>query len=501
MAVTSAVGKVLLVVTTALAVARAAAALLHAGLDVPDPLAVYFTEPQSVHLSRRVQLGESLYPEWRSYPYVVNVFTPAYFWGVGLLGRAVDASLDELQRIGRLTTIAFWTFGAGVAAWAVRRRGRAAMVVAAGFALSAGVTMGFGWMVRPDLAADALGFAGFLAATSSAPAWLAVVALTGGILCKQTAVVSLAAAALALAWHGRVRRGAVVVAATVVVTTFILGISWWTAERRLFADVLLEGTTPWRWDHWRAVLDRFAWRAGDVPTVCLIGAAFWLRDLRSNDPDVRTNARRWLTLFAIVLTAGLVGSAKHGSDLNYFLPLRYVAAIALAELVGRMGRRPTLPAVLASVVAVAAFGWWSQRWAGALRGHPAFNEARRYSIEIGRREIDILERRAWSERILTNSDVLALRIDNPFVDAFLFKSLVETGRLQPTELVERIRRGEYDLVATTASVNDPNYLASAFGMPPSVAAAILERYEKSGEGRLTYYRPKTRAEGEGRANP
>jgi hypothetical protein len=43
---------------------------------------------------------------------------------------------------------------------------------------------------------------------------------------------------------------------------------------------------------------------------------------------------------------------------------------------------------------------------------------------------------------------------------------------------------------TTSEVNDPNYIASTFGMPRELANAIEQRYELAFRRTLTYYRPR-----------
>src|SRR3954469_6549580 len=98
--------RVLLAAAAAVGVVWAAAAGVFAALELPRRTAVFATEPQSVHLARRVQLGETLYPDWRTFPYIANVFTPAYFWVVGLLGRTAGADLEGLERSARGVTVA-----------------------------------------------------------------------------------------------------------------------------------------------------------------------------------------------------------------------------------------------------------------------------------------------------------------------------------------------------------------------------------------------------------
>src|SRR3954469_6448048 len=118
------VAKVLLTAIVLAAGVRATASSVYATVDFPSRTSVFFTEPQMVNLARCVQQRESLYPDWRTFPHVVNVFMPGYFWIVGGVGKATGASIDGLQWIGRGVTIFFSLLGAALVAWAVRRDGK-----------------------------------------------------------------------------------------------------------------------------------------------------------------------------------------------------------------------------------------------------------------------------------------------------------------------------------------------------------------------------------------
>jgi hypothetical protein len=445
-----------------------------------------------VHLARRVQLGESLYPEWRSFPHVANIYTPGYFYVVGGIGKAADASLEGVQWIGRGVTIFFSLAAAGLVAWAVRRHGRSAMIVAACLCVGSGVMLGFGWMTRPDVAADALGFAGFLAAASSAPLWLAVTCAAAGMFCKQTAVVYVAAAAFALWWQDRRRRAAAFPLLAGILVLAMLGLVWLCGERRAFLDVFQEGSTPWRASQWAVILARFAARCGDLGVLSLIGLGWWIAALRRGEVEGVRNAQRWIALLFVSSAAALVGAAKVGSDVNYFLPLRFTAAAALAEAVSTL-RRPSVSfgAAIGAGVQTVAFLLWALPLWSALRHHERVDPGKREATVAYEREVNALARLGAARPVLTNCDDLALRIANPFMDAYAFKLHVETGQADATRLREKLDRGEYHVVATLGAVDDPGYLASDFGLPRELVEIVLRRYERTRSGMLIYYRPKS----------
>src|SRR5208282_5023886 len=86
--------------------ARAAAFLTYAFFRLGSPVETYHLESFMAHLAWRVEHGLSLYPDWRQGPYVANYFAPLYLSVVGLIGRGVGASLDQLFFIGRSVTFA-----------------------------------------------------------------------------------------------------------------------------------------------------------------------------------------------------------------------------------------------------------------------------------------------------------------------------------------------------------------------------------------------------------
>ena len=437
-----------------------------------------------------MQRGEALYPDWQAFPYVANVFTPAYFWVVGLVGRTTGADLDTLQRLARGVTIACSLAGAVLAGWAVRRHGAVAAIAAGAVVLSAGVTHGFGWMARPDLAADLLGFAGFLAATGSTPIGVAGSLLAAAFLCKQPALVYTAAAAVALAWQRRWRRASTVFVGVIALIVAVLSLVFLAGERRVFIDIFLERSSPWRWEQWKTIAEKFVGRSAEILVLCAVGATVWVWMIRSGRPEAN-DAKRWLSLLVVAGGAGIIATAKYGSDLNYYLPLRFVAAAALAELFGvlRLSATSTTSAAVALASLATIWSWSPMIW-NMISIHEAINPQRQRTAEAYQAEIDDLVVRSRTERILTNGDDLALRMDNPFVDSMVFKMLVEDGRLRPDGLMDQLQRTQYDLIATTGPVDDPRFLAAQTGLPKLVADVIAARYELVKRGAFFYYRPK-----------
>ena len=82
----------------------------------------------------------------------------------------------------------------------------------------------------------------------------------------------------------------------------------------------------------------------------------------------------------------------------------------------------------------------------------------------------------------------------PFLDPYLFRHLVMSDRVRPTELIRRIESQEYDLIVSTAQIMDPGYDKYDFGYPRVVAEVIRRRYEFGGRaGGQFLYRPRMEA--------
>ncbi len=216
-----------------LAVVRGILFLIYAAYRLPSPLEAFHCESLMVHLAWRAQHGLRLYPDWRAYPYVANFYGPVYPVAVGLIGRAVGASLEGLFLIGRLVT--FGTTLAGVLVvggllW--RRHGSGAAWLGMALGLGSAPLFGFGVMVRADVLADVLGFTGFVLACRRPYVWTWVggATLVLAVLTKQTAAAYLLAAALALFLEGRRARALGLVGGSALAGLAIVVLVDWLAE-------------------------------------------------------------------------------------------------------------------------------------------------------------------------------------------------------------------------------------------------------------------------------
>ncbi|MDR3638966.1 MAG: hypothetical protein P4L84_34490 [Isosphaeraceae bacterium] len=474
--------------------ARVVAFLFYVGCQFTAPREVFPLEAKMVHLAWRVQHGVRLYPPWVDGPHVANFFGPCYFVLVGLLGRATGADLDGLVPIARAVTVAS-VLGMTVllGLYAARKYGTGAGLLAAVVSLGSGPLIGFGVMARPDALADVLGFMGFLLATSRLRGQVAVgcVLLLVAIFTKQTAVIYLAAAVLAQFLMGRHVAAAAVAVSVVLTTLAIVAVVTLAIEPGFGPGLLGESRSPWDGLAYRALLVRLSRTSLDLPVCAGLGMLFWCarptRDLR------------FAALAATLITACFVASVKKGADLNYFLPLRAVASLAVATLWSAMkGANGCRAWRLAAAATVAAAALSTTLLPIAVQTYVAYEFREwlhtRNAQVLLRQYADLVKlARDPSRSILTDSGHLDIQrgTGTVFADPWLFRLLASTERLNPVDLQRAIENERYDWIVTTKPLEDPEYATYEFGLPNPLAAAARRHYVFAGQkADLFVYQPR-----------
>jgi hypothetical protein len=441
----------------AIALARAVLFGVYAVAALRSPWPVFCLEGANVHLAWRAAHGLSLYPDPQAYPFTLNYMGPTYYATVGLLGRWLTADIPGLFLIGRSVTLASGLALAVILyVYLAKRLGRVPALVGALLALGSGPMVGFGVMVRPDAVADALGAAGFLMAVSaSGPGlWGAAALLALACLTKQTAGVYLlaAVASLLIAAPGTRRRavglavgtGAIIIA--VALSGYLLG------EPRLGAGLVSQGQIGFDPLQFRAVFELLYRKSPELLWFPLLALSVWLARPTRNVPLA--------TLTIALLLVALATIAKKGSDLNYFLCLRAVAALGAATLCHAGLQKTTHPRCLACAVLLslgvmvpslatvsrAAAVQVQGRWQHAGRPCPPLAYAEAVRLACDRQH-----------PMLTDSDALAVyqETDAPLLDPYLFRLRVEAGQIDPAPLIDRITRHDFTaLLLTVDPAND-----------------------------------------------
>jgi hypothetical protein len=476
------VRRLLLAIFLALGVIRIIGYFIYASLMLTYPLEVYYLEAKMVLLAYRVDLGLSLYPGWREYPHVANFFGPVYFVVVGLLGRWADASIPTLFWIGRLATFGSTLATSAALTWVVGRRFGVIAGIAAGvLSLGSAPTYGFTVMVRPDLMAEMLGIVGvFLTGAASRGNCIAgAICLAFAVLTKQTAVVYLVAAVLALVADGRRPRALRLLAGTAVgLATSIVAVNLFINSN--FLDCLLaEGKSPWDRTVWIANLARIRDASPDLVLLPLIGLGLALT--REN----RSQSVRFNVVTMVLLASSLLFSGKVGAEQNYFLSLRIAEALAVGQIWRAALAKDGRPGASwsAALVALSCVSLLPSLEQTARQVERAWTLTYDLTGSMGRLTLGSYERmfalaRDPKVHMLTDSGLLDLYQGRraAFGDVWLFRMLVQTGRLQPNRIAADIDRQYYDVIVTTAELEHPGYALNIFGFPMGLVDRIRQRY-------------------------
>jgi hypothetical protein len=334
-------------------------------------------------------------------------------------------------------------------------------------------------MVRPDALADGLGFAGFLLA--GVPGATALVGGAGllalAILTKQTAgIYALAAVAALLVGPARAYRRAALLAGAVaggLLSAVVAG--YMAGEPRLLSGLMAQGQFGYSVRQLATVLGMLNRRSPELVWFALMGLSLWLAR--------RGPERRLAALTLCLLPLAVLTASKMGSDLNYFLCLRPVAALgaaALCEAILKesLPRRRAAGVVLLSLALAVPSLWVVGRAAAeqvetAWRSPSPDGRSRRAALDEA-----IRMARDGRHPILTDCDALGVYQAGgaPLLDPFLFRLRVQGGRLDPGPLIERIERGQFSALILSA---DPaiDYPETYFWkLPHGVAASIAGRY-------------------------
>jgi hypothetical protein len=474
--------RLLLALVLALGVIRIIGYFLYASLMLTYPLEVYYLEAKMVLLAYRVDLGETLYPDWHDYPHVANFFGPVYFVVVGLIGRSIDATIPGLFWIGRLITFGSTLATSAALTWVVARRFGVLAGIAAGvLSLGSAPTYGFTVMVRPDLMAEMLGIIGvFLTGAASRKNCIAgAVCLALAVLTKQTAIVYLVAAVLALVADGRRPRALRLLAGTSVGLMTFVGVVTLFLNSSFLDCLLAEGKSPWDRTVWIANLARIRDASPDLLVLPLIGLGLGLT--RKHRPQ----SVRFNVVTIVLLASSLLLSGKVGAEQNYFISLRIAEALAVGQLWRTALAKNGQPGAnwSAALIVLSCVSLLPSLQQTARQVERAWTVTYDLTGPMGRLTLESYERMFALARnpkihMLTDSGLLDLYQGRraAFGDVWLFRTLVQTGRLQPTRIAADIDRQYYDVIVTTAELEHPGYALNIFGFPMGLVDRIRQRY-------------------------
>ena len=487
---------------------RAGLFVFYAGVSVPSPWPTAHLEGASVHFASRVQQGLVLYPDDTHFPYVANLMGPCGFWIVGGLGRLCDADISALYLIGRLVSLTCAVATAVfVGGYLTRRYGIVAGIVGAVFSLGAAPLIGYAVMTRPDMLADLAGIAGFFVACRAGRLRIvaAAVLLATACLTKQTAAVYVVAACLACALRGRdgLLRNALPLAA--LTTAFVLvpvGILSMTSEPHIVDCLLAQGSVPWAGEQCVAMLVYLMRKSPEIVWFSLLGGVLWTTGRYRN--------RELLVLAVILWLSAIATCGKRGSDLNYFLSLRIIAALAAGTLCAAVisaalaAYRKVRAVQDANAASVEPADSWPRPWLlGAMVSFSVLMMLPSIvALACSTRHV-MAQRQMWrsgdadalfAERdrlatlaahgdvsFLTDDDQLAVFQGEraALLDTYLFRLRADAGAVDLAPLVQRLQAGDFQYLVLSADVAQDYPDAFFWRLPKAVAEAVRQHYRLS----------------------
>lgn len=477
------------------ALLRAALFLVYAWTAFFSPYEVYYLEGSFVHLCRRAQNAITLYPDYAEFPHVANFYGPLYPAFVGWLGRLSDASVSELFNYGRLVTVIATLTSTAIVAAAIRHKsGSMVALTSAAFGLGSFPMFGNSVMARPDALAELLGVVGFFAATGQrrSARWFGLICCAAAILTKQTAACFPLAAVIVCCCLGQWRRGITLACLTVVLVAGPVAVLSLTLEPKFGASFVGQMYIPWQARQGGEILARIALYSPELVALSLVGSWHWCR--------TATRDLRLAPLAGALLAVSVVPSFKLGSDANYFLHLRLINTLAFPAVhaaindgIASFARRAFLASVAVMICLPSMVVAVVQAWAARQEAAMLASDWGMQTLAAHRQLLDLASRQ--DVQILTDSPLLAAHQEEraAIVDPFLFRTLVETGRIHLGNLIGRIRNDEFDWVILKHDVASPAYDAALLSLPPPIAKEIRDRCQFVGiVGRLFVYHPTPR---------
>jgi hypothetical protein len=474
--------RALLRLLVAVALVRAALYVAYVVTFISTPFEITALEPAWVHCAWRVQHGVQLYPDWEHYPHVANFFGPVSFLITGALGKALSADIDGLFSIGRRVTVASVLLTSLVLGVVLGRRyGKFAALLGTALSLAAGPLFPFGLMTRPDAPAEFFGLTGFFLATGRRKMTRALggLSLCLAALTKQPALLYFVSAVLGLYCAGRGRDARFMlagVASAMLVT--VLGVQLSIAPH-FVRSLLGEAGTATGFAWWWQTISLVGRGDPQLFILPLAGVVIWTRG-PSREPA-------WSVLAGLLLAATVIMVAKRGADVNYFLGIRSVAGLAAGALAAEFSGPAARPKVwqIITIAVVLVCMIWNTRSALAFCQTAAL-DARFRSGEVGR-ALEAFHRRLRHEsrdarkRFLTDSGMIDIQQGERtvFGDSYLFKLMVEDGRINPSVVATRIDSEYYDFIFCAQDLFSPAYPTFDFGLPRPLADRARRHYEPS----------------------
>ncbi|MDQ6672795.1 MAG: hypothetical protein M3069_18970 [Chloroflexota bacterium] len=449
-----------------------AAAGLSAFERVRSPAEFLYGEAIVLDETRRVALGQQLYPAPTALPLNVTAYTPLYYLGAAELQRL---SGDTGYGVGRSLSIVATVASAGLLAWSVRRiAGRwDGGLLGAGVFLTQNLTVLLWAPVhRVDPLALCFTLMG-LALACSGRTTVAALPLALAVLTKQTYLAAPLCVAVSL-WPGR-HSLAAFGALFLGILVFCMSVGAWLTDGWLLWHTVVANANPVDFEYFAAMLGAFLQFNG-VP----LFAAAALFGLPARPPE-----RVWRVYFIVSGLVDLATVGKLGASSNYWLELTAATGVLIGIVSIRLTERVDAPALFTST------GLAGVVLASLIMGVPAYQATVSQALDLHfggvaagvAPQLELAPLVASEPgRVLTDDPGLAVlagkRVEFEFV---IFTILAAQGVWDERPILDAIGAKQFGLVVLEESLDEPPRPLISARYTPLVRAALQAAYAPAGQ--------------------
>ena len=408
------------------------------------------TESDSLFALRRVCTRGTLYLDYNQAPHVITAYMPLFYWSAGLIAKHATDWLGMVI-MARCSVYIYW-LGIGVLIFSIARQANCSWSASLAAALLWGANpLGHEWANSFRADADALFFSlAAIWAYRRGRRWVNTAASIGllvvAFLYKQTAVAPVVVIVMEEILRRNFRGAAVIAGVWSAAAMAIILIGQVVTNGRFLPNVLVsaEHAALWSW----------AWTLLEVALalgVVTFSGAVLACVATGRQPDANLLKR----YFVVSLALALPRTRIFGAWTNHYLEPFAAACVLTALLVQDLATRDTRGLVRW------VRGGWLATSLGILIGSLAVDAGQVFQSrpEAHDAQLDQFVARvgAFGDPLLSEDGYLMVRSGRtPYLmDPNYFRHLQSIGKFDDTELVDKIRRGEFPGIITRFPIDVP----------------------------------------------